>query len=370
MRIARRSCLCLAILACLALAQEAWLARDLDSERITVARGAYFPRLVGLRNGDLLATYKYGAAHVGKSGKAGLSRSADGGRTWSATETIFDIADADDGVDATGELPDGSLLFGAVSYTWEGTKYNFQGWRADGYVLRSTDGGHRWTPPVKVDPKPFQWMYPFGTIFSQADGTILLSGYGGMLPMKEGIEDVSFLLRSHDGGKTWGDLSVIARRFNELCLIQLRDGGLLAVMRAQDGGSLSSAVSRDGGYHWSEPVRISRNNEHPPDLLRLRSGQIVLTYGQRNKPYGVEAIISADEGKTWNRHERVVLAWDGDHQDLGYPVTVQRRAGGLATIYYIVYGERDSEGEKGIAPNNAFTKLVLWNPPSSWLAMK
>jgi hypothetical protein len=51
-----------------------------------------------------------------------------------------------------------------------------------------------------------------------------------------------------------------------------------------------------------------------------------------------------------------MLAWDGDHADLGYPVPNQRADGKLVTIYYIVYGERDSEGIKGIAPKNAFTR--------------
>jgi hypothetical protein len=70
-------CLGFAVLTCFAFAQEAWFARDLEAERITVARGAYFPRIVALANGSLLAAYKL-AAHIGKSGKAGLSRSTDG----------------------------------------------------------------------------------------------------------------------------------------------------------------------------------------------------------------------------------------------------------------------------------------------------
>ncbi|MBM3803983.1 MAG: exo-alpha-sialidase [Acidimicrobiia bacterium] len=110
------------------LSQEAYRLTELKAERYLVAQGSYFPRIVALRSGDLLATFKYGAAHVGKSGKAGLARSQDGGRTWSTPETIFDIPDADDGVDASGELPDGSVALAAVSYTWEGKTYNRAGW--------------------------------------------------------------------------------------------------------------------------------------------------------------------------------------------------------------------------------------------------
>ena len=67
---------------------------------------------------------------------------------------------------------------------------------------------------------------------------------------------------------------------------------------------------------------------------------------------------SNDEGQTWNRRERVMLAWDGDHSDIGYPVTVERADGKLLTVYYAVYGERDLGGSKGIAPKNAFTRVA------------
>src|SRR2546430_17325304 len=42
----------------------------------------------------LLAFFKTGAAHIGKSGRASMSRSVDGGETWSQTETVFDRPDA------------------------------------------------------------------------------------------------------------------------------------------------------------------------------------------------------------------------------------------------------------------------------------
>ncbi|MBM3804062.1 MAG: hypothetical protein FJW26_17320 [Acidimicrobiia bacterium] len=113
-------------------------------------------------------------------------------------------------------------------------------------------------------------------------------------------------------------------------------------------------------------MRITKDRQHPGDLHRLKSGNILLTYGERNKPYGVQAMLSRDEGKTWSEADRVMLAWDGDHSDLGYPVTVSRADGRLVSIYYIVYGERDSDGSKGIAPKNAYTRVVVWDPPQNW----
>ena len=372
----------------LSVAQEAVQLRDLKAERHTVFQGGYFPRVIALPNGLLLATFKYGAAHVGKGGKAGLVRSTDGGRTWSAPVTIFDRPEADDGVIASGQLADGTLLLGAVSYSWPGATYSHQGWKANPYIIRSKDNGDTWETPISVDVEPLTWGYPFGRILEFDDGSLLLSGYGGYLPRTEedepgGLEKLrdagkqpskppgkrgtfSFVVRSHDGGKSWGDLSVIAHAFNETCMAPLKDGQLMAVMRSDEGGYLASSFSSDKGRHWGRPNRITKNREHPADLLRLRSGAILLTYGERNKPYGVQAMISSDEGASWSRKDRVMLTWDGDHSDIGYPVTVERSDGRLVTVYYVVYGERDSFGDKGIAPKNAFTKVVIWDRPRGW----
>lgn len=359
--------LCLTLI-CVAVlpAQEAFQLAPLSASRVTVAQGAYFPRLAMLPNGDLVAFFKTGAAHIGKSGAASLSRSTDGGLTWSAPVIVFDRPEADDGIVATGVGRDGSLMAAAVSYTWNGARYTTDGWTASVWFFRSRDAGRTWSQPVKVPTAPLDWAYPFGHILEQPDGTLLLSGYGGPLPKSDQGDQIAFLVRSRDGGKSWGSYSEIARGYNELTLHRRRDASLLAILRSAAGGHLASSLSRDEGRTWSKPVRFSQDREHPPDLLRLASGGLLLSFGQRNKPFGVQAMLSRDEGITWERDSRVVLAFDGDHSDLGYPVTVQRRDGRLVTVYYIVYGERDPEGTKGIAPRNAYTKALIWDPPASW----
>ena len=110
--------------------------------------------MAALPNGDLVAFFKTGAAHIGKSGRASMSRSTDGGKTWSAPATLFDIPNADDGVDANGLTRSGHLLAAAVSYTWNGERYTFDGWKADTYFLQSTDQGKSWSKPVKVTIAP------------------------------------------------------------------------------------------------------------------------------------------------------------------------------------------------------------------------
>jgi hypothetical protein len=355
-------------------APEAYVLESLSSQRVTVAAGAYFPRLLLLQNGELLATFKVGAGHVGKRGRAATSVSQDGGLTWSAPTVIFDLPDADDGADAYGELRDGTVILGAVSYGWKGERFSFDGFYANPYVLRSPDHGRTWSPPSQVNIKPFTWAYPFGRIVELPDGVLLMTMQAGYLPCagdplagdKECAKPephrgtFSILVRSTDGGNTWGEAKTIARGYNETCPILLPKGGLMVAMRSVDGAFLATAFSPDLGRSWSAPKPITHNNEHPADLLRLRNGEILLTFGQRNKPYGVQAMVSRDNGATWDEDHRFLLAWDGDHGDVGYPVTVERKDGKLVTIYYIVYGAEGRFKIEGDAPDGAYTKVVIW----------
>ena len=157
---------------------------------------------------------------------------------------------------------------------------------------------------------------------------------------------------------------MIARHYNETTLLQLPTGALLAVMRSADESKyLATAVSRDRGYTWTVPKRITARSEHPGDLLLLANGQVLLTFGVRHKPFGVQAMLSKDGGENWDYKHRLMLAWDGDHGDLGYPISIERRDGRIVTAYYIVYGPYDPFGIQGVTPKNAYTKTVIWELP-------
>jgi hypothetical protein len=113
------------------------------------------------------------------------------------------------------------------------------------------------------------------------------------------------------------------------------DGRLIAVVRTE-GGALSVTESKDDGYHWSPPRNLTKSGQHPADICLLKSGVLLVTYGNRLKPYGVGCVLSCDGGKTWDYERRLMLAWDSQNTDCGYPSTVQLGDGSILTMYYSV----------------------------------
>ncbi len=57
-----------------------------------------------------------------------------------------------------------------------------------------------------------------------------------------------------------------------------------------------------------------------------------MTYGHRRSPFGNQARLSADAGKTWS--EPVIISADGQGADLGYPSTVEITPGQFITVWY------------------------------------
>jgi hypothetical protein len=89
--------------------------------------------------------------------------------------------------------------------------------------------------------------------------------------------------------------------------------------------------SEDGGASWSAPHSIGVWGL-PSHLLRLRDNRLVMTYGYRREPFGNQARVSENGGRTWS--DAVTLSADGASGDLGYPSTVELGGGSLLTAWY------------------------------------
>ncbi|MBQ8908380.1 MAG: exo-alpha-sialidase [Clostridia bacterium] len=122
------------------------------------------------------------------------------------------------------------------------------------------------------------------------------------------------------------------------------DGVLLCHIRVQSPRGCKErfttyqAISEDGGRTWSKPEPLlSVFGGAPSHIMRHSSGVLVAVYGFRGapygaKPFGIKAMFSRDNGKTWDT-EYDIYKNEGT-EDIGYPSTVELSDGSLLTVFY------------------------------------
>jgi hypothetical protein len=81
------------------------------------------------------------------------------------------------------------------------------------------------------------------------------------------------------------------------------------------------SISKDQGKTWSEMKVLYEFGRHHPSMVLLPDGKILMTYvvrlGYPNTAagfpeVGVEAVVSSDNGQTWDMDHRYILAkWEG-----------------------------------------------------------
>ena len=180
-----------------------------------------------------------------------------------------------------------------------------------------------------------------------ADGTLLVPSYGSVGRSK-GTSAV--LNRSIDEGRTWSDISYIARGrpqglgFCEPALLELDPGHLICLHRAGTAtrqGYFWQNESFDAGHTWTRPTETHILSGACPRVLKLQDGRILLTYGRRREPYGIYASFSED-GKTWSEDTWLLRATPNANQ--GYTSSLQLDKGRMFTTCYAL----NSRGVTGI----------------------
>jgi hypothetical protein len=190
----------------------------------------------------------------------------------------------------------------------------------------------RWAPIEGVPPmaRLAGWWRQTGVVLDSR--TVVGCVHGRHTPDEP--HDSAFALRSADGGRTW-ELHRIAKAsaqigFSEVFFFPIRDGRLLAMIRSNAGDAhMYRSYSADAGRTWTEPERTPIRG-FPAHIIRLRSGALLCAYAHRWHPQGVRAVLSADDGATWDvAHEKQVR--DDAIGSVGYPMSVQLVDGTIFT---------------------------------------
>lgn len=311
-----------------------------SSESVVVAGQGYFPVIVGLPSNELFVMLRGGAPHMGIDGRLDLVRSTDSGDTWSAPLVVVD-SDKDDRNPAFGRAANGILV---LAYHWQAGydddgRWNPGPYKQDTKVTRSQDGGKTWDPPELLNLEIQRGNSPFGTMFTDAEGTLYMPIYGAKNPepsIRVSFDTTyTFLISSKDNGCSWDNIIEVAAGFNEADYLILPNGKWLCAARSQqrDEQAIYTCHSTDQGKTWSPPVKVTSAREHPPDLTLLSDGTILLNFGVRHKPFSVQGLISRDFGQTWLT-TRLLFADDLPGGDIGYPSTARLKSGRLVTVYY------------------------------------
>jgi hypothetical protein len=294
------------------------------------SRHGYFPGLVQLPSGELLALLVIGEAFESVDLTTHVSRSTDDGRTWTLQGPLLDKSrDAHPTSDFLKPvlLRDGSLL--ALGYRFDRTdpgqtiaiQETDGALPGDDIVASSTDGGRSWSAASVIPRRTPELLEIPSRSLQLASGDIVATA--GLFTMPDGSNpsgQFGPLLRSRDGGRTWDDRTryfdtpghSVAAYESHVC--EMQPGRLVAICWAFDiraGRYLPNqvTVSHDDGDTWSAAIDTGHLAESS-NLLYLGGERLLSIHCHRGADVGLVVRQIDFSGDRWTPvAERVI--WGG-----------------------------------------------------------
>ena len=241
-----------------------------------------------------------------------LTRSDDGGRTWTAPEPIARPELIGTGKSAD-PLPsfvysllvhdDGRLSCGYGVCGYRGAR------KVEAGFFISTDRGATWSGPVAFRPggkEISHWggwaLQPYSPISRLSDGTLVMTWWkrSGTIDDPRG----AVLFRSTDDGQTWSAPIYFDKEnvdTNEAMVAETAPGKLVVFIRPAEALCMWTGTSDDGGLTWTKLVP-SNLTGYSPIMLAHSSRVVVLA----SRDGGRDSInLSFDQGRSWTRRYRI-----------------------------------------------------------------
>jgi hypothetical protein len=323
--------------------------------------------------------------------QAMILHSDDHGASWSSPKYVH--------TDTTGK-PDTGMGIG-LTYMGNGKVLMVSGTEKGAWVWFSYDYGETWNDRAVFPPASKGLTFNFGwdpplidnDPFTGKVRQIIAGGYVLNSPLYESAATQGYSIGgirlSKDGARTWEDVINVPEWLgaNEVAFTRAKNGDIVAACRTDwpdrfrktnfdHYEGLGVSISKDNGKSWSKITRLYDWGHHHPCMVVLPDNDIVMTYVVRKgypdtddgyPQFGIEAIVSHDNGQTWDLDHRYILsywkgirkgpnAWYSSSQATS---TVILPDGSLLTTFGTGYRAVDSTGKGRPIPRDV--GLINWN---------
>ncbi len=320
-------------------------------ERFTVSRDEAiyeaFPDVIDAADGTLVCVFTECTHHRDRTGaRLCLSRSRDGGRTWSPKTYLTEpgTKEANYNCARLSRLPDGRLVLVCdfVTRPPEGER---------SAVVRmwiSRDGGETWDGP---EDTPAEGIVPDRIVVLDTGRWLLAAHFD----CGETGKLAQYVWYTDDEGKTWSPRITVASdpryKLCEASMLPLGGGDVVCFMRENSGQGRDGlkAISHDGGETWEGVYPVPIPGMYRPTAGFLPDGRILITF--RFHPGGpgglgiwcmtngavTDAASALETERKKQRVRQFPLELDRSPvSDTGYTGWVRRENGEIVMVNYLV----------------------------------